>query len=267
MNARRRRAAHGAPAVAPASFARRSGVALAAVVLALPLLPGCSALRHLLFQPRIRECEGFDVPLSAFSGSSRKELRVRIVGRRLDQDIPFVVETGPQSFVIVAFTPLGTKAFTLVRRDDVLAEVESFVGPVLPVPPRNIMADVLAMSLPSSCLATPEGVAGSTVGTWEVSDACRDARPVQRRLAKPGKEPEVVVDYTGDAIVVSQKTCRYTARYVFQGAAPAPVADDVGEEPPPASGTTTPPPGAATPPPGVAVSPVSGAAAASTPPR
>jgi hypothetical protein len=233
VNAPRRRAARGALAGALPAGAL-SAVALSAVV--LPLLPGCSALRHVLFQPRIRECEGFDVPLSTFSGSSRKELRVRIVGRRLAQDIPFVVETGPQSFVIVAFTPLGTKAFTLVRRDDGLAEVESFIGPVLPVPPRNIMADVLAMSLPSSCLATPDDVAVSTAGDWEVSDACHDARPVQRRLAKPGKEPEVVVDYTGDAIVVSQKTCRYTARYVFQGAGAAPAAEEVGEEAPPVSG-------------------------------
>lgn len=243
-------------------------VAIAAVV--LPLLPGCSALRHTLFQPRIRECEGFDVPLATFSGSSRKELRVRLVGRHLDQDIPFVVETGPQSFVIVAFTPLGTKAFTLARRDDGLAEVESFLGPVLPVPPRNIMADVLAMSLPSSCLATPDGLAVSTAGSWEVSDACQDARPVQRRIAKPGKEPEVVVDYTGDAIVVSQKTCRYTARYVFQGAGSAPAAEAEGDEGPPASGTTTPPPAAATltpPPPGAAAPPVSGAGAESAPPR
>lgn len=200
-------------------LAFRAGAALAFVV----ALPGCAVLQHTLFAPRLRECDGFDAPLSTLSGTARKQMRVKIVGRRLDQDIPFVVESSPTSFVIVAFTPLGTKSFTLERRDDARAEIESLTGPVQPVPPRNIMADVLAMSVPSACLATPEGVAASAAGPWQVSDTCRDARPVERRLARPGQDPEVEVRYTGDAIVVTQKACRYTARYVLQGAGPSPL--------------------------------------------
>jgi hypothetical protein len=205
--------------------------AAAATVLLLALAQhGCAVLRHTLFAPRLRECEGFDAPLSALAGSSRKELRVRLVGRRLDQDIPFVVESSPASFVLVAFTPLGTKSFTLVRRGEEKAEVESMTGPVLPVPPRNIMADVLAMSVPSACLNSPDGVAVSTAGEWEVRDTCKDARPVERGLARPGGEVEVEVRYSVEAVVVTQKACRYTARYVWQGAAPDPDAEAGGEE-------------------------------------
>lgn len=211
---------------------RRSGRAALAAAMLLAL-PGCtllSAVSATLFQPRLRECEGFDVPLGTLPGSSRKELRVRLVGRRLDQDIPFVVETTPKSFVIVAFTPLGTKAFTLVRRDDAKAEVQSFMGPVLAVPPANIMADLLAMSVPGSCLSAPDGVAVSTAGAWQVSDTCKDERAVERRLSRPGKDPEVEVFYLGDSIVVTQKACRYTARYMFQGGPPPAEPDDFSDE-------------------------------------
>lgn len=206
--------------------------AVAVAAAALGVLSGCSALKMTLLQPRLRECEsGFDVPLSSLVGTSRKELRVKVVGRKLDQDIPFVVEAGPESFVIVAFTPLGTKAFTLERRGDAAPVVQSMTGPVLPVPPRNIMADVLAMSWPSGCLGTTEGVAVSMAGGWEVTDTCEDSRAVSRRIGRPGQPSEIEVSYPGDSIVVSQKACRYTARYVFQGGtAPLPSEDGVEEE-------------------------------------
>lgn len=210
----------------------RGVVAGAVAAAALGALSGCSALKMTLLQPRLRECEsGFDVPLSSLVGTSRKELRVKVVGRKLDQDIPFVVESGPESFVIVAFTPLGTKAFTLERRGDAEPVVQSMTGPVLPVPPRNIMADVLAMSWPSGCLGTTEGVAASMAGGWEVTDTCEDSRAVSRRIGKPGQPTEIEVSYPGDSIVVSQKACRYTARYVFQGGtAPLPPEDGLEEE-------------------------------------
>ncbi|HEY2773001.1 MAG TPA: DUF3261 domain-containing protein [Candidatus Binatia bacterium] len=192
---------------------------------------GCSELAHGLFAARVPECDGFDVPLATLSVSSRKEMRVRIVGRHVDQDLPFVVEAAKDSFVLVGFTPLGTKSFTLVRRGDDAKDVkiENVTGAVLQIPPRNMMADLLAMSLPSGCAASAEAVATTTLEHWQVSDACLDSRPQQRRierLPKPGDKPEkgpreeVEVNYDSDAITVSQKQCRYTARYVLQATLP-----------------------------------------------
>ena len=205
------------------AFVARAGLIVAALGVVTGTA-GCSILTHVLFSPRLRECKGFDVPLSVFVGPSRKELRARIHARNVDVDLPFVVETNADSLVLVGFTPLGTKAFTLVRKGDSV-EVESMTGPALPVPPRNLMADVLAMSLPSACATTPDGMAVAAFDGWQVSDTCGNGRPVQRIIAradaKAGEEPEVQVEYRDDAIVVRQNDCRYNARYVLQASAPA----------------------------------------------
>lgn len=197
----------------------------AALLLALGVVAstsGCAMMKQMLFTPQVRDCEGFDVPLTTLAVSSRKELRVRVLTHRVDYDFPFVVESSADSFVLVGFTPMGTKAFTLVRHGDVV-EVDNKIGPGMPVPPRNTMSDLLAMSVPSPCATSPDGVATATVGVWQLSDTCKDNRPVQRRLAKPGGKEEIEIDYPGDAIVVHQQSCRYNARYVLQGAGAAPM--------------------------------------------
>jgi len=197
-------------------------------------LCGCAAAMQMMFAPRVGECDGFDAPLSTLAVSSRKELRVQVVASRIDHSFPFVVESSADSFVVVGFTPMGTKAFTLVRNGDNV-EVESMVGPGLVVPPRNVMADVLAMSEPSACSTSPDGVAVTTVGDWQLSDICKDGRPVERRIArpdaKPDAKPEVTVFYRGDGIELHQNRCRYNALYILQGAAPSPAADVSDEVP------------------------------------
>ena len=193
---------------------------------------GCSTMKQamqVIFSARLSECRGFDVPLSVFVGASRKELRARVLSRLVDHDFPFVVETNADSLVLVAFTPLGTKAFTLVRNGDSVEVVNLAGGPVT-VPPRNVMEDVLAMSVPSQCATTPNGETVATFDGWQVTDTCGDGRPLRRHIAKtdakPGAESEVEVEYAADAIVVRQNRCRYTARYVLQASAPAPPAQD-----------------------------------------
>jgi hypothetical protein len=190
-------------------------------IAALAGLEGCSAMGG-LFGPRVRECDGFTVPLSVLAGNSRKELRVRIVGSSAGQDLPFVVESGKESLVLVAFTPLGTKSFTLERRGDEV-KVENVVGGVQPIPPKNIMADVLAMSLPSACSPATDGPTPVPLDGWIVEDDCQDGRPIHRRISRPvpGKDPSKLleVDYTGDSIFVHQRKCGYSARYVLQAVA------------------------------------------------
>lgn len=197
----------------------RGRAAVAAVAAMAAGLHGCATAQQFLFAPRLKECEGFEAPLSILAVSSRKELRVRVQGYRVDQDIPFVVEADADSMVIVGFTPVGTKAFTLERNvDDV--KVESVMGPALPVPPRNLMADLLAMSVPSGCAAGTDPVATTTVGDWLVSDTCGDARPAYRRISRAETGVELDIEYLSDSIVVKQHKCRYNARYVLQASAP-----------------------------------------------
>jgi len=194
---------------------------------------GCSLIMDTLFAPRIYECRGFDVPLSVLAVSSRKELRARVRARHVDYDVPFVVESSAESLVLVGFTPLGTKSFTLVRKGDEEVELENLVGPALPVPPRNIMEDVLAMSVPSPCADAPNGPAAVTYGEWEVRDTCQDNRPLRRALAHAGQASgaeEMTVEYSEDSIYVVQNRCRYRARYVLQASNPVTPVDPAAVE-------------------------------------
>ena len=201
----------------------KRAVVVASVIAAM--LPGCT-----LLGPRVRDCEGFDIPLSVFVGPSRKELRTRVLGSGIDETFPFVAEANAEQMVIVGFTPLGTKAFTLTRKADAV-EVDNILGARQKVSPRNIMADVLAMSLPSSCATAPDGDAPSNFDSWKVVDTCSNNLPLKRTItkaeSKPGETPavEVEIEYRPEAIIVRQKQCRYTAAYVLQVSAPIPGVD------------------------------------------
>lgn len=89
------------------------------------------------------------------------------------------------------------------------------------------MADVLAMSVPSTCAATPDEIAVLAAGTWQIRDTCKDGRPLERNVTKtgtaPDSKPALTVLYGDDAITVRQNACRYVSRYVLQ-ATPAPQA-------------------------------------------
>ncbi len=172
-------------------------------------------------QSKVRDCDGFDVPLTTLFGTARKQLHVRVVARHVDSDFAFVTESAPESFVMIGFTPLGTKSFTLVRRGDSV-DVQTLMSAAQRVPPKNVMSDVLAMSIPSACSPSQDGVFATPIGDWQVSDNCKDGRPLDRSIAKKtnpaGQKPDVEVTYQGDAIMVRQNTCKYLARYVLETA-------------------------------------------------
>jgi hypothetical protein len=196
----------------------------------LLLLAGCSdPVLRAMTGPKVHECDGFDAPLSALATHSRKELRARIVAHGVDQDFPFVIETSPSSLVLIGFTPLGTKAFTLVRKGDAV-DTENYSGPALVIPPRNLMEDMLAMSLPSRCATTKERVTVQMEGDWQVVDTCVSNRPVERRISKPGAKPEVEITYASNAILVKQNRCHYGARYILQATAAKAAEDDARDD-------------------------------------
>jgi hypothetical protein len=194
------------------------------------LLAGCSdPMLKAMTGRKLHECNGFDMPLARLATHSRKELRARIVAAKLDQDFPFVVETTADSLVIVGFTPLGTKAFTLVRHGDVV-DVDNHSGPALAIPPRNLMEDVLAMSMPSRCAALGDPVTVTVTGDWQISDTCVRGSPIERRIAHPGAPAEIEITYAKNAILVKQNRCHYGARYVLQATALPVTGEDVGDE-------------------------------------
>jgi hypothetical protein len=261
----------------PVTVPFSQGLAKRAVVMACAIsaaLPGCTLLGR-----RVRECEGFDVPLSVFVGPSRKELRTRVLGSGIDETFPFVAEANAEQMVIVGFTPLGTKSFTLTRKADQV-EIDNIVGARQKVSPRNVMADVLAMSLPSACATAPDGDAPSNYDSWKVVDTCSNNLPLRRTISKAAAEAgqtpavEVEIEYRPEAIIVRQKQCKYTAAYVLQVSAPIPgldvkKSDDAAEAaeaatPPATTPVAAPPP--ATPPPSVSPAPATPPAAPAAPP-
>ncbi len=248
----------------PSRFPRRLPFAAAALALASGLAgctgaTGLTEMTGLMFAPHVRDCDGFDVALSVFNGASRKELRARVLAPGIDHDLPFVVEKSGESLVLVGFTPLGTKSFTLERNGDDV-KIENLVGAALTVSPRNMMADVLAMSLPSSCATSPDAVSTAAYDGWKVDDTCHNSRPQLRHFhradAKEGAPPEIEIEYRENEIVVRQKKCNYISRYVLQTMA-RPAAT-------PATGTTTTATPAAAAPAGTAA-PVAPATSGSTP--
>jgi hypothetical protein len=258
-----------------ASRGRLLAVVLAVLVATALGGAGCSLTGSGIFASKVRDCAGFDTPLTTFSGSVRKQLHVRVVARRVDNDFALVAERGPDSFVLVGFTPLGTKSFTLVRRGDSV-DVDNKLGLAEIVPPRNLMSDVLGMSLPSNCSPSADEDVSTTIGAWRISDTCREGRPVERRIArvetKPDKKPAVEIKYEPDAIMVRQHECRYLARYVIEQqqlppidvSVPAPAATSAPAVLPDA--TTTSAPGGTMTTPGAAVPPAAAPAASTAAP-
>jgi hypothetical protein len=192
-----------------------------ALALAAAVLPsaGCTASLPSGAGTSLRECYGFDAPLSRLKFHSRKELYARIVTWKLDQEFPITVETTSTSLVLTGFTPSGRKSYTLVRRGDDV-EVKHLSPGAAAVPPRNIMEDVMAMSMPSQCALGNLKNAVSLTGGWEIRDTCADGRPTTRRIGHPGAAPEIEITYAKNAVLVKQNRCRYGARYVLRLSAP-----------------------------------------------
>jgi hypothetical protein len=171
-----------------------------------------------MFTPRLRECE---VSTSAVGvhRSLAQELRAGGVARSTTTCLRRRDYPTPSSVA----SPVAP-GFTLVRT---ATEVEVGTWPgAAAVPPRNVMEDVLAMSVPSRC-AAPDG--GDTVRQLAGRPHVQPTGPCTRHIAKTKRSPagsELEIDYRDDGIVVRRSAA--VQRAVLQ--ATPPPARDVSDE-------------------------------------
>lgn len=132
---------------------RRALVALALLAAAAAGAgTGCQALRHGLSRPpRLADCPGPIAPVASLPGGDfLLRERVRVRGGEVDAGFELVAERRGDRLTVVGLNAFGAKAFTVVQRGTAVESV-SHLGPMLPVPPRNLLRDLHAARL-----ATPD---------------------------------------------------------------------------------------------------------------
>jgi hypothetical protein len=117
---------------------RRLALAVGALGLACrvpaPVLPP-------MLPPKLASCPGGIRSTSEIEGDWVIHERIRVVGGGVDEAFGLVVQkTGPK-LVVVGLTPFGAKAFG-VTQIGVETWSESYLGPVLAVPPENVLRDL-----------------------------------------------------------------------------------------------------------------------------
>lgn len=118
---------------------RRLGLAAAALGLACRI--PAPALPPLLPPPKLASCPGGVRSTREIEGDWVIHERIRVVGSGVDEAFGLVLQkTGPK-LVLLGLTPFGAKAFGVTQ---IGTEVwtESYLGPVLSVPPENVLRDV-----------------------------------------------------------------------------------------------------------------------------
>jgi len=114
--------------------------------IALCALLGCKTLTPpapiaALALPKVSDCPGGLRSTNEIEGDWTINERIRVVGNGVDESFGLVLQkTGPK-LVLLGLTPFGAKAFG-VTQIGTETWVESYLGPVLAVPPQNVLRDV-----------------------------------------------------------------------------------------------------------------------------
>ena len=120
---------------------RRPALALGSLALALACKTAGPLLPVPLPPPKLGDCPGMLRSTKEIEGDWTIHERIRVVGGPVDESFGLVVQkTGPK-LVVVGLTPFGAKAFG-VTQIGIETWTESYLGPVLAVPPQNVLRDL-----------------------------------------------------------------------------------------------------------------------------
>ncbi|MFI5315830.1 MAG: DUF3261 domain-containing protein [Myxococcota bacterium] len=115
--------------------------ALAGAALALACRTVTPPLMVLAPLPRLPDCPGELRSTNDLEGDWVIHERLRVTGNGVDESFGLVLQkTGPK-LVLVGLTPFGAKAFG-VTQIGLETWSDSYLGPVLSVPPENVLRDV-----------------------------------------------------------------------------------------------------------------------------
>ena len=91
--------------------------------------------------PKLADCPGDLRSTEEIEGDWLVHERIHVTGGGVDESYGLVLQkTGPK-LVLLALTPFGAKAFA-VTQIGVETWTESYLGPILPVPPETVLRDV-----------------------------------------------------------------------------------------------------------------------------
>jgi hypothetical protein len=91
--------------------------------------------------PKLTDCPGDLRSTEEIQGEWTVHERIHVVGGGVDESYQLVLQkTGPK-LVLLGLTPFGAKAFS-VTQIGLSTWPESYMGPIQPVPPLNVLRDV-----------------------------------------------------------------------------------------------------------------------------
>ncbi len=120
---------------------RRLVLALGSVALALACKTAPPLLPVPLPLPKLGDCPGQLRSTNEIEGDWTIHERIRVVGGEVDESFGLVVQKSGPKLVVVGLTPFGAKAFG-VTQIGMETWTESYLGPVLAVPPQNVLRDL-----------------------------------------------------------------------------------------------------------------------------
>jgi hypothetical protein len=142
------------------------------------------------------------VPTSELDGPDFS-VRHRIDGRRGQTSFGFeaVLEKRPDTLVLVALTPFGSRAFAIEQRGERLTH-QSFVDEPLPFPPRFVLLDVhRTLFIGVSDRPLPDGEHERTRGGERIVERWRDGRLERRVFERLDADPPGTIAITFEPAV------------------------------------------------------------------
>jgi uncharacterized protein DUF3261 len=128
--------------------------------------------------PKLADCPGELRSTEEIEGDWLVHARIHVTGSGVDESYQLVLQkTGPK-LVLLALTPFGAKAFA-VTQIGLQTWTEAYLGPILPVPPQNVLRDV--------------------------------QRAYFRVVEDPGLDPRAVTRDPGGAVHLRAEQCGYEA--------------------------------------------------------
>ena len=150
---------------------------------AIPLAALGLACRHLLGLPAaLPDCPGELLATQALPGDFLRREAVRMRGDRIDVALELAVQRRGDALVLVGFSPLGIRLFT-VTQQGLATTVDAPFGRALPVPPLNVLRDLHRVRFLAAGEPPPgEETSTRVVGATAIRERWREGTLLARRF-------------------------------------------------------------------------------------
>lgn len=119
----------------------RKAARAVAIGLVMLVSAGCALPRWMGLPSRLPECRGLLVPTGEIPGDFVLRQRLRVTSPQVDTGLDLAVQKREDELVVVGFTALGAKAFSITQRGAEV-RVRDNLGRASAVPPINVLRDL-----------------------------------------------------------------------------------------------------------------------------